>query len=222
MKRLIIIGEGQTEQEFCKDVLYSHFFEKGIIIENPTIKHSNGGIVSWKILKSEIEMHLANNDAKVTLLIDLYGIKDKHHFPKWKESKDIANKADRMSFIEKAMLEDIPDDIRFRFIPYIQLHEFEALLFSDKQVFDDNFEESEFLDYKYLQKTLKIKNPEDINDSPDTAPSKRLERIIKDYKSDTDSLKVLYGSLIAQEIGLSQIRAKCTRFDEWINILEKI
>lgn len=222
MKRLIIIGEGQTEQEFCKDVLYSHFFEKGIIVENPTIKHSNGGIVSWNIIKSEIEMHLVNNDVRVTLLIDLYGIKDSHCFPKWEESKVIVNKADRMSFIEKAMFEDIPDNIRYRFIPYIQLHEFEALLFSEKRVFDDNFEKVEFLDYNYLQETLRIADPEEINDSPHTAPSKRLERIIKGYKSDTDSLKVFYGSLIAQEIGLSQIRAKCTRFNKWIGILENI
>lgn len=222
MKRLIIIGEGQTEQEFCKDVLYPHFFEKGILVENPTIKHSNGGMVSWSILKSEIEMHLINNDVRVTLLIDLYGIKDSHNFPSWLDSKKIVGKNERMLFLENAMVKDISEDKRYRFIPYIQLHEFEALLFSDKDVFDANFEKSEFLDYEYLQDTLKIVNPEEINDSPHTSPSKRLEKIIKGYKSETDSLKVFYGSLLAQEIGLQKIREKCNRFDRWISILEKI
>lgn len=51
MKQLIIIGEGQTEQAFCKDVLYNYFLRKDIIVHNPTIKKSRGGIVSWKVLK---------------------------------------------------------------------------------------------------------------------------------------------------------------------------
>ena len=54
MKRLIIVCEGPTEQEFCKDVLCPYFQSKGIILEYPTIKHSNGGIVSWATLKKQL------------------------------------------------------------------------------------------------------------------------------------------------------------------------
>ncbi len=46
MKRIIIIGEGPTEQEFCKDVLQPFFFKYDISIANPIIKKSRGGIVS--------------------------------------------------------------------------------------------------------------------------------------------------------------------------------
>jgi hypothetical protein len=57
MKRLIIIGEGQTEQAFCNDVLQDYFNTRDIYIQNPTIKKTKGGIVSWVDLKKQIENH---------------------------------------------------------------------------------------------------------------------------------------------------------------------
>ena len=51
------------------------------------------------------------------------------------------------------------------------------------------------------------------NDGSTTAPSKRLDDIIDDYS------KVVYGSLLAQEIGLKKIQEKCPRFNAWINKL---
>ena len=58
MKRLIIICEGPTEQAFCNDVLHGHLLTKDIVLEAPTIKHSNGGIVAWDTLKKQIVRHL--------------------------------------------------------------------------------------------------------------------------------------------------------------------
>lgn len=82
MKQLIIIGEGQTEQEFCNDVLCNYFLSREIIVHNPTIKKTKGGIVAWKVLKKEIENYLFGSpSAFVTTLIDYYGITDKHGFP---------------------------------------------------------------------------------------------------------------------------------------------
>lgn len=113
------------------------------------------------------------------------------------------------------MQNEIDDSIRHRFIPYLQVYEFEALLFSNATIFETEFERSEILDYEFLQQTLLIA-PEEINDGLDTAPSKRLEKIIKGYN------KVLYGSLLSSEIGLDTIREKCPRFNQWIERLEKI
>lgn len=91
------------------------------------------------------------------------------------------------------------------------------MLFSDLKVFNDNFEKGEFLNYDNLVATIRdFGNPEMINDGSETAPSKRLSKIIKGYS------KVNYGSLVAQEIGLLKIRAKCSRFNEWIIKLENI
>ena len=76
MKRLVIVCEGPTEQEFCKDMLTSYFLEKGIWLEAPTIKHSNGGIVAWDTLKKQLVNHLNEGDVLVSLLIDYYQIKE--------------------------------------------------------------------------------------------------------------------------------------------------
>lgn len=224
MKRLIIICEGQTEQAFCNDVLQSYFNTRGIYIQNPTIKTTKGGIVSWGEMKKQIENHLKqDNTAIVSLLIDYYGISSKHLFPSWAEAATITDKNLRMAALEKGMADAIDGSLRHRFIPYIQLHEFEALLFSDKQVYDDSFTPDEFNDYPYLVDIFNtFDNPEDINDNKETAPSKRLARIIKGYKSEKSSLKVFYGTLLAQAIGLNTIRTKCPRFNNWIGLLESI
>ncbi len=224
MKRIIIIGEGQTEQEFCNDVLQPHFNKLYIYLDNPVIKKTHGGIVNWEALKFQIETHLKQDKtAIVTTLIDFYGIHKNHKYPNWEEAKNINDKNDSMQLMEVGMLNDITTDLQSRFIPYIQLHEFEALLFSDLKVFNDNFERKEFLNYEYLEATIhEFSNPEMINDGPTTAPSKRLSKIIKGYYSENENMKVIYGSLLAQGIGLSKIRIKCPRFNQWITKLENI
>ena len=151
----------------------------------------------------------------VTTLIDFYGLKTEHGFPMWTESKKNSTINEQLDTLEMAMKNDLNQSIRHRFIPYIQVYEFEALLFADASIFEHQFVKSEFFDYDYLQKTLQI-NPEEINDGVQTAPSKRLERIIKNYN------KVVYGSLLSQEIGLDKIRSKCPRFNNWISALEHI
>lgn len=218
MKRIIIICEGQTEQEFCNDILQPHFNQFGIIIQNPTIKKTAGGIVNWSALKHQIETHLKlDQTAYITTLIDFYGIHANHNYPNWTQANKLTDKNIGMDLMEEAMLADIQVQLQSRFIPYIQLHEFEGLLFCNIDVFNNGFEQNEFLDYNYLVETIdNYQNPELINDSSITAPSKRLTRIIKDYS------KITHGCLIAQEIGINKIRSKCPRFSQWISILEKI
>lgn len=218
MKRIIVIGEGQTEQSFCNDVLQPHFNKRSIYIQNPVIKKNNGGIVNWEALKQQIELHLLQDStAFVTTLIDYYGIYEHHNYPGWKDAQKLPDKNKRMEMLESAMLNDIQPALQGRFIPYVQLHEFEGLLFSDLEVFDRNFEKNEFADYDYLEQTVQTNpNPEMINDNNETAPSKRLSRSIRGYD------KVIYGSLLAQEIGISKMRSKCPRFNAWITKLELV
>ncbi len=208
----------KTEQEFCNDILQPHFNQFGIIIQNPTIKKTAGGIVNWSALKHQIETHLKQDQtAYITTLIDFYGIHANHNYPNWTQANKRTDKNIGMDLMEEAMLADIQVQLQSRFIPYIQLHEFEGLLFCNIDVFNNGFEQNEFLDYNYLVETIdNYQNPELINDSSITAPSKRLTRIIKDYS------KITHGCLIAQEIGINKIRSKCPRFSQWISILEKI
>lgn len=218
MKRLIIICEGPTEEEFCMKILYPYFQTHNIYIQSPLIKRSNGGIVRWELLKKQIENHLRQDPtAYVSLLIDYYGIHQKFEFPGWEEALSIVDKKERLDFLEQTMSEAIDEKLSFRFIPYMQLHEFEGLLFNNIEIFNQLFTEDEIQDRKELQDIFKVfDNPEMINNGPETAPSKRLIRIIKGYN------KIVFGNIIAETIGLNNIRTKCPRFDNWINLLTQI
>ena len=215
MKRLIIVCEGQTEQSFCLTVLSPYFLSKGVVVEAPTIKHSHVGVVSWATLKRQLVEHLHEGDAIVTMLIDFYRIKDSYQFPGWEEAKEISNSMDKMNVMFIDMLNDMPEILRGRFVPYIQLHEFEGLLFSDISVFQNNFLPNE-CDLVAIQSAIdEFESPEDINNKPETAPSSRLLNAISGYD------KVVFGSLLAEEITLSTIRSKCPLFNSWIERIEE-
>lgn len=216
MKRLIIICEGPSENEFCMEVLAPHFRNLDIYIEAPLIKRSNGGIVPWSAIKRQIEMHLHEGDVWVSMLIDYYGIRDNYKFPGWIESKDILSMKDRWQFLCSKMKADISGKLSSRFIPHIQIHEFESLLFSDIEIFKNFFDKSE-MDFSILEAAIKeFRNPEDINSRPNLAPSKRLMSAIKSYD------KILYGNFIASEIGLETLRTKCPIFNQWISNISRI
>lgn len=218
MKRVIIICEGQTEQEFCTDVLTPHFFKKNISIQAPLIKKSGGGIVPWETLKKQIENHLKQDSgALVTTLIDYFGIPDRYQYPGWQSAHTKPDKPLRMEILENEMLRSISDKWQHRFIPYIQLHEFEGLLFADLDAFTRNFSNNEFTDFNtFIGIFNTFPNPEDINDGETTAPSKRLEYHIKGYN------KIVFGAILASEIGLTRIRTKCPRFNYWLEKIEKV
>lgn len=218
MKRIIIICEGPTEQAFCKTNLQQHLQGKGILIQTPLIKHSRGGLVKWPILKQQIEIHLKTDlSAFVTTFIDYYGLYSKYSFPNWEESEKIQDRNLRMDSLEKAMYADLDKEISYRFIPYLQLHEFEGLLFNDINIIYNQIPPSDIVGKHELEATFKeYDNPEMINNRRETSPSHRLERIIKGYN------KVVYGDILSEAIGLYRIRSKSPRFNNWINKLENI
>jgi hypothetical protein len=212
MKRIIIICEGETEREFCKNVLAPHLINFNIFIQAPLIKRSMGGVVKWSILKKEIETHLQEPKVLVTTLIDYYGLYQKYNFPHWFDGEKIADKNQRMDFLENAMKNDVNDEIRHRFLPYLQLHEFEGLLFNNIDLFYQQVPKNELIGIEELKKTFEdYENPEMINNNKETSPSRRLKRIIKGYN------KPLYGHYFAEAIGIEQIRIKSPRFNNWIN-----
>lgn len=218
MKRIIIICEGQTEQEFLKATMLHHFANKEIYLQTPLIKASRGGIVNWSKLKQDIETHLkADNTAIVTTLIDYYGLYTKHSFPNWNNCEAIVNKLDRMVALETAMFNDVDEAVRYRFIPYLQLHEFEGLLFNDIDIIYNQIPKSDIVNESELSETFaQYDNPEMINNVKATSPSHRLQRIIRGYN------KVVYGSILAEAIGLERMRTKSPRFNEWVTKLENI
>ncbi len=213
-KNLIIVCEGPTEKEFCNTILSPYFTSHKIAIHPPLIKKTGGGIVNWEALKHQITTHLKQEKTCfVTTLIDYYGINTNHKYPEWAQAMNLSDIYQRMSHLENAMITSIDTDLQSRFIPYLQLHEFEALLFSDEIVL-----EKEIKDTKRITELRKIvaeyPNPEMINNNKTTAPSKRLENLILGYS------KPIMGILLAEEIGLLTMRKKCQHFHEWIIRIE--
>lgn len=128
--------------------------------------------------------------------------------PGAEDCSKIPNHSERVAKMEKAISEDIND---WRFYPYIQLHEFEAVLFSSDNGFIKYFDREHALALQGISESYD--NPEDINSSPEGAPSKRLLRIVPDYD------KVMFGNIIALEIGMATILEKCPRFRAWTETL---
>ena len=108
-----------------------------------------------------------------------------------------------------------PDFNPNRFVPFVVMHEFEGLLFSDCKAFCQGIGRQD-LEPKFQQIRNEFNTPEDINDSPITCPSMRVKNLVPGYE------KPLYGTLAALEVGLSRIRGQCPHFDDWLRQLESV
>jgi hypothetical protein len=212
MKTVIIICEGPTEEVFCRNLL-SQYLQNSCRIEIRLL----GGNCNWQRIRDMAEKALKQQkNALVTTFFDYYGVKTKK-FPNWKETVGInkANVRERIEILENSMLEEIDSNLRYRFIPYVQLHEFEALLFNNIEVFDDMFEFEQYDRAELLNVFNEFPDPEMIDQGTETSPSHRLIKIIPAYR------KVIQGNAIAEKIGIEQIRQKNKHFNDWIEQLIK-
>ena len=99
---------------------------------------------------------------------------------------------------------------------YVQRHEFEGLLFSEVDAFADLLDLSASSMTSLYGIRAEFETPEDIDDGPDTAPSKRIMRLVPGYRKRT------YGPLIAEKVGLETMRTECPRFHWWLHRLESV
>ena len=213
MSTVYILVEGQTKEEFVNNSLIHHL--KGLAIDNviPILLETSpgfyGGDVSFaRYQTNAMNLLVSNPTAIVTSLIDYYQLR--LDFPGYTDSSAIADKNARMDYLEQEIAKVITDS---RFIPYIQLHEFEGLLFSDIRGFEyiTKINATNILE---IRNTIALNpNPELINDGYSTAPSKRLKRLIPRYK------KTFHGPIIALENGMTPVLAKCPRFNNWITTI---
>jgi len=150
-------------------------------------------------------------DARFTTMVDLYRLPD--DFPSYSECGRGGDPLLRVRCLEEKLSNDVGD---YRFIPYIQLHEFEALLFSEVGAFESVFPDQPKLTSALAEVVRQFSSPEHINESPDQSPSSRILQVIPDY------VKPVAGILIAQKIGLATLRSKCTHFGDWIDRLEQL
>jgi len=208
--RLFIIVEGQTEEAFVKEILQPWFAAQHIhdvrAIKISTSRGHKGGFVNYEHLKNDaIRLLKGEKDAFVTTFVDYFRLPT--NVPGFVKCKEISqNTSQKISCLEQAIYEDIGDS---RFHPYIQRHEFEALLFSSNAGFEKFFGSPVSNETRNL--INQFDNPEDINAHPATAPSKRILNILPDYEKVTD------GNIIALEVGIDSMRQKCPRFRLWLD-----
>jgi len=211
---LRILCEGPTEVNFITQVLKPHLRLRNVFAKPEPLCRGNYGIVSYERLRSAIKTDLGRSREHefVSTMIDLYKI-GKYPGTEKMLGESVINRVRR---IESGMAEGLPNP---RFIPYVQVHEFEALVFVDLDRLANQFPDGEA---DGAAQRLKIEivdlSPEEINDGEQTAPSKRLIREVPTYRS----LKSVAGPLIAAEVGLANLRASCPHFGEWVSKLEML
>jgi hypothetical protein len=216
MNRVIAVVEGSTEATFVKDVLAPWIVAHGVslsarIVGKPGKK---GGVGEFDRAFGDIETILERDRrAFVTTMFDYYGMP-----PSW-PGRRAANSqplAHRGEFVEKPIEQQVAErlgsSLSNRFIPYVQMHEFEALLFSDPHEIVRGLDDQR-IQTRLVQILEQFGNPETIDDDPATAPSKRLTSLHPGYR------KIAHGKRIAEAIGIDAIRRKCPHFDGWIERL---
>jgi hypothetical protein len=184
-----IICEGLTEVDFIKKIVNPYLKTFQINLKPINM----GGNVSIERMLSHINK---TGTPIVTTFVDYYGFK--------------GNIGKSIEDLEKTLEDRSPKEY---LIPYLQKHETEALWFSDISIIASvmNASASQRQELEKIEKAFDT--PEDINNSPETAPSKRLEALFRGYNKITDGLN------IADGLGIEKMREKCPRFDAWLKRL---
>lgn len=219
MRDVLVLCEGQTEREFCRNVLAEYVAASGIALAGMIFgrpHRKRGGMRPWAAYRSEL-VRLAKEraDRYVGLLVDFYAMPSD-----WpgRTTAVVKPLAERGKYVESELRGNLGPELGHRFLPCVQLHEFEALLFvsPDKTALSLLGAGSEMA--QELQELTEILaraggNVEEIDDSPSKAPSKRLKRVFPDYD------KVAAGVAATQEAGVDVLRAGCPWLDRWLRTI---
>lgn len=228
MIRLLIHVEGETEETFVNEVLRGHLMVRGYtsvsarLLGNARQRDRRGGIRSWESARRDILSHLRGDPACIaSTMVDYYAMP--HSGPRaWPGRAQASglSSPESAEVVESALVTDVTDQMgpsfdRGRFVPFVTMHEFEALLFSDCQRFGRGIGREDLI--PALDAIRRgFATPEEIDDSPIAAPSKRVEALVDGYQ------KPLLGTLAALEVGLDAMRAECPHFRAWLNRLEAV
>jgi len=218
--RLYITVEGQAEKAFADAALAPHLANYSIEVK-PRVVLTNrklgkrGGILDFAKIQGDLTrlMHQDRQpEARFTTMIDFYALPPA--FPGWAAAHQRNSPEDRVAVLEQALHAEFGDD---RFHPYIQLHEFEALLYCDLGELQRRLAHSEH-GIAALQREVAHLEPEEINEGAHTAPSKRIINHLPVYERS----KVRVGAPAAAAIGLPALRSKCPHFNDWLTRLEQL
>lgn len=197
MVRVGISVEGATEERFVKMVLAPYLAAKQIYVTPVSV----GGAINLDRIRSELK-RMASSFSYVTTFYDFYGFQG-------------SEQGETKASLELKIKEHAHPSIQAKLIPYIQMYEFEGLLFTSPEAIAMHLSGDKLMSWAQAILSQFNNSPEDINDSTETAPSKRLIQ-------KTNYRKTTHGPNIAEEIGIDVLREKCVGFDEWLVRLESL
>lgn len=225
MTRLLVHVEGETEESFINEVLAPHLYECGFskvsarLVGNARMRERRGGIRAWQSVKKDIVRHLQEDaGAASATFVDFYALPESGQGA-WpgRSAASGAPFAAKSGLVEQHILDDVHTEhgagVARRLFPYVVMHEFEGLLFSNPAALCEGIGRPD-LEEHFQGIRNQFGSPEEINDSPLTAPSKRIIAAVPGYQ------KPLFGTLAALEIGLACIRSECPLFNSWVAKLE--
>ncbi len=221
-KRLLVYVEGQTEELFVNRILRSHLAAHGVKVERPILAATRreataqrGGFTNWDAVAFDLRRLFADDpdpSLRFTTLLDVYALPSVT--PGYEAPAEHRRPPEMVARMEDAWQSHF-DEPRFR--PYLQRHEFEALVLGDyealKAIFPERIEPIDAL----ARTTAGVPSREDVNGGPDTHPSARLEAAIPGY----GLRKPDYGLFVLQHADMGTVRASCPRFDEWLRTWEE-
>ncbi|THB69261.1 MAG: DUF4276 family protein [Gammaproteobacteria bacterium] len=196
MVRIGISVEGTTEERFVQKVLAPYLESKGIYVTPFNMM----GDVKLDRIKSELQRISYNFDF-VTTFYDFYGFRGKED-------------GETKSSLEERIRNHAHRSIKDKLIPYVQMYEFEGLLFSCPESIEHEIGRQGIQDWAQGVLDKFGNDPESINNSVETSPSKRLEK-------NSEYRKTTHGPNIAAKIGVERIRSMCHGFNEWLMRLEE-
>ncbi|HET6883270.1 MAG TPA: DUF4276 family protein [Pirellulales bacterium] len=224
MNELVVVVEGETEQTFVRDQLAGH-----LALHNtsawavlPGRRRNRGGVKKWEVARQDI-IRTLKEGRYCTTMFDYYSLPN--NWPGRTESAPLPW-AQRAVRVEERIQADIvqamgANFIPKRFIPYIQLHEFEALAFADVETLASVIvaiahHSAEQLTTRFATIVEGAGHPEAIDDGYETSPSRRIEGIVPAYK------KRVHGPVVTGRIGLDVLRQRCDHFASWLQKLERL
>jgi len=222
MREVIVLCEGQTEREFCKALIASHLFKRGVALSGRLPgepQRRRGGIRSWQSYEWDlVSLAKQRSHWHVALLVDFYGMPDD-----WpgRRAAEALPPSQRGVAVESALVAAVRDSMGERFHPCVQVHEFESLLFVDPAatascVAAAAANKAPTLERRLREVASAAGSVEAINDSPETCPSRRLEQAWPGYD------KVFHGVTATRAVGLPRLRQGCPWLDRWLTRLESL
>lgn len=222
---LFIYVEGQEEELFVNRVLREHLNRFGVIVQKPILAATSfrvgddeadvtvGGVTNYDAIRDDILNQFAAGDISnrdvLTTLIDLYGLPKT--FPGFEQvvAQGIAG-GRKAEHIEQAWKADIGHQ---NFFPYIQVHEFEALILTRPSALNEFYPEHAAGIEQLRNDCAPFRTPEDINEVKATSPSHRILAQVPTYRK-IDGFRHL------QDIGVTEVKAHCPRFKLWLEKCE--